>query len=174
MGTFIDLTGQRFGQLTVISRAGSSYGNVTWNCLCECGKHVVVKAGSLRSGNTKSCGCLKRQMGTINGKQFSTTHGSSHSRLYSVWRGMKARCTNPKHKHYKHYGGRGIRVCDEWYNDFAAFQAWAVSQGYNPNALKGQCTIDRINVNGDYCPDNCRWVDMKAQRINQRRRKKCS
>lgn len=96
------------------------------------------------------------------------THGQSKSRLYTVWRGMKSRCTNPNHPAYKHYGGRGIDICDEWKHDFSAFRDWAVANGYNENAALGQCSIDRIDNDQGYCPTNCRWATAREQSYNKR------
>lgn len=159
-----DLTGQRFGRLTVIGRAGSTPGGVAaWLCRCECGNEAIVAGWSLRCGNTKSCTCLKNEVA----KELFTVHGKCMSRLHGVWKGMKERCSNPKHNRYHRYGGRGITVCDDWLNNFQAFYDWAMANGYDENAPRGQCTIDRIDNDKGYSPDNCRWVDMKGQRHNQ-------
>ena len=165
----LDLTGQRFGRLTAVSCTGiKQNGNYMWNCKCDCGKDVVVKADHLRRGDTQSCGCINagRQKG-IPRKHGCACNGNKE-RLYGVWSAMKNRCENPNHMHYKNYGGRGIKICPEWH-DFITFRNWAVSTGYDENAPKGQCTIDRIDVNGNYYPDNCRWVDMKTQNGNRRK-----
>ncbi len=166
-----DIAGKRFGRLTVIERYGvNNHRNITWKCICDCGNVVIEDGSSLRSGHTKSCGCL---MTEIVSAQFKK-HGGSKSRLYVVWGGMIARCTNPSHTAYKNYGGRGISVCDEWKNDFAKFQKWAYENGYDENAKTHVCTIDRINNDGNYGPNNCRWVDMKTQCNNTQRNKKAS
>lgn len=160
----IDLTGRKFGKLTVIECAEqSNNGHLLWKCACDCGNEVIVDSNKLQKGNTASCGCLRIDVKRRGGLK----HGMSHSRLYSVWKDMKYRCNNPSAPNYKHYGGRGIKVCDEW-QTFEPFYNWAMSSGYNPDAQFAQCTIDRIDVNGDYEPLNCRWVDMKTQRNNQR------
>lgn len=164
MSAVKDLTGQRFGRLTVIRREGSDKrGNAVWLCRCDCGNETVVDGWSLRCGNTKSCICLKYEVV----KEQFTVHGQSLSRLHGVWKGMKERCSNPKHNRYHRYGGRGITVCDEWRNSFQAFYDWAIVNGYDENAPRGQCTIDRIDNDKGYNPDNCRWVDAKTQRHNQ-------
>lgn len=163
-----DLTGERFGRLVVLSRAGSSSGGAAkWLCRCDCGNHAVVYGSSLVRGNSKSCSCLKNELL----KKRRTTHGQSASRLHKIWAGMKERCSNPKNNRYHRYGGRGITVCDEWRNDFAKFYEWAMANGYDENAPRGQCTIDRIDNDACYSPDNCRWVDAKTQRNNQSNRK---
>ena len=154
MSKLIDLTGQTFGRLTVIERRGNQNAHATWLCSCSCGRMVVVASGSLRHGTTLSCGCLHRD------KQ--TTHGLSKTQLYSVWCSIKDKCKNITHESYINYGGRGISYCKEW-EDFLPFYEWAINNGY-----KKGLTIDRIDVNGDYTPSNCRWVTMQAQQRNKR------
>lgn len=150
--------GQRFNMLTVVCYAGkSSHGDRVFKCVCDCGKETTATASDLMSGNKKSCGCLHGE-----------NHGHSDDRLYGVWQTMKARCNRPTNQKYKDYGGRGISVCAEWQNSFTSFREWALKNGYDYDAPYGKCTIDRIDVNGDYEPSNCRWVDMKTQVKNQR------
>lgn len=164
-----DLTNRKLGRLTVLEMVGISESRRNlWLCQCDCGNRAVVPATSLVSGHTQSCGCLMRE--TVS-RQF-TTHGESNSRLYTVWSGMINRCESPRHNAYKHYGGRGIKLCDEWRNSYEAFRDWAYANGYDENAEYGDCTIDRIDVNGNYEPSNCRWVDAKTQAKNQRPRKR--
>lgn len=156
--------GDKYGQLTIIERAENDNRNQTRVvCKCDCGKVVTVRIIHLKSGMTKSCGCYLRERV----KQSSTKHGQSNSRLYSVWNGMKDRCYNINNRQYKNYGGRGIKICEEW-QDFEPFYKWAISYGYNPEAVKGKCTIDRINNDGNYEPSNCRWVGMDIQQKNKR------
>ena len=136
-------------------------------CKCDCGTIKKVPSIVLRRGQSKSCGCSKAEFCA----KAHTIHNGKGTRLYVVWLGMIQRCENPNQLHYKHYGGRGISVCGEWH-DFDNFRDWAMKHGYDPKAKRGDCTIDRINNDGNYCPDNCRWTTMKEQRINQRKRSK--
>ena len=156
-----DMTGKKFGHLTVLERgANKNGGRAVWKCRCECGAIVERYGTDLRAGRTVSCG--KCQCWHTKKDPYNRT------RLYWVWHSMKNRCYNPKELAYKSYGGRGILVCDEWRDSFTAFRKWAHSNGYDENAPRGECTLDRIDVNGNYCPENCRWVDMKAQAENKR------
>lgn len=157
----LDLRGQKFGKLTVIKQLPErKNGHIVWECLCECGKTTVVKGVHLKSGHTKSCGCYSSERTTL----MNTTHGETHTRLYSIWNSMKNRCNNPKRNCYPYYGGRGIRVCEEWENSFVSFRDWAQNNGYAPHL-----TLDRINPDKNYEPNNCRWATWHEQRINQRR-----
>lgn len=161
----IDLTGQRFGMLTVIKRTEdyifkSGRRERMWRCQCDCGNIVDVIGTNLKNNNTTSCGCFRKEKI----KNDKTIHGLSKSRLNYIYRHMKSRCYNYNNKNYKNYGERGINICDEWLgkNGFINFYEWSISHGYSENL-----TIDRINVNGNYSPDNCRWVDLNTQENNR-------
>lgn len=166
MGKFIDLTGRRFGRLLVLEKAGRNDSlQILWRCRCDCGKETITRGLTLRNGETKSCGCLFEESRKAG---FHVIHGGSKERLYNIWRAMRSRCNNPNNWKYSDYGGRGIRVCSEW-NKYPVFRQWAMTHGYE-NSL----SIDRIDVDGNYEPDNCRWADDKTQANNKRsRRNKC-
>lgn len=155
----MDLTGQKYGRLTVISQNGMTRsGNAKWLCRCDCGNLTTVAAGALRSGTTVSCGCWIREKTS----QRSYIHGETNTRLHHIWSSMKARCYYTKAINYPNYGGRGIRVCAEWRNGYMAFRNWALKNGYTEKS-----TIDRKNVNGNYCPENCQWISAFDQQSNK-------
>jgi len=164
MAKLIDLSNKKFGRLTVIQRAkNSKNGDSRWFCKCVCGETKTIQGNHLRTGAIRSCGCLEKE----NRFEVNKTHGESNTRLYGVWLGIRKRCFNINEPAYHNYGGRGITVCHEWDN-YETFRDWAMANGYDPKAKRGECTIDRIDVDGNYEPSNCRWVDMKVQRQNQR------
>lgn len=164
-----DLTGRRFGRLTVIGIEDTNTRKTYWACQCDCGKMKRVRSDSLLRGSIRSCGCLKEERDKINlnssasKKKFEETgYKVGGTRLYGIWQNMKGRCNNPNDARYDRYGGRGIKVCGEWETDFIAFHDWAIASGYSDDL-----TLDRKDNDGDYCPDNCRWATQKEQSNNR-------
>ena len=163
-----DIIGKTFGRLTVIkidhlipryNKAGGLKGHrIYYLCQCECGNTKIVNRDCLLKGNTKSCGCYKKEFA----KSSFSIHNLTNHRLYNTWAHMKSRCYRTTDKAYKNYGGRGIKICDEWKNNFKAFYDWAMNNGYNDNL-----TIDRIDVNGNYEPDNCRFITIREKENNK-------
>lgn len=149
--------GQTFERLTVlrILEERSNRGHILTECQCICGNKTIVPLSSIKSGHTRSCGCLEAE-----GNNYA--HRLSGTRIYKIWKGIKTRCYNQNHHTYAYYGARGIRMCDEWYNDFMSFYTWSMENGYNDSL-----SIDRINPNGHYEPNNCRWVTQKEQQYNK-------
>ena len=160
MGKFIDLTGKKFGMLTAVRKFGyDKYWAVIWLCVCECGTETKVTTSGLRSGHTKSCGCGKSRLIT----ETITKHGLYYHPLYAVLLGIKKRCNNRKCEAFKNYGGRGIKICKEW-EDVGVFIKWAEENGWEPGLQ-----IDRINNDGNYCPENCRFITCKENVNNKTR-----
>lgn len=166
--TLEDLTNQVFGRLTVIERAedyvqpnGSR--RPRWKCQCECGNIKITTASNLKRGITTSCGCFQRE----NMSRLKKTHGgwANNEKLFGVWIGIRKRCLSSYAHNYSDYGGRGITICDEWKDDYSAFKEWSISNGYKEGM---GLSIDRIDVDGDYCPENCRWADNLTQQNNKR------
>ena len=171
MKTAKDLTGKVFGKLIVIKKVGTDKKyNTQWLCKCECGNEKIVARDKLIIGHTTSCGCARKNFF----KNLNKIHGLSHSRLWYVWYNIKNRCYRNTSKYYKYYGGRGITMCKEWLDDYQNFYNWAIKNGYDETAPKGACTIDRIDVNGNYEPNNCRWISMREQSRNKRNNKRIS
>lgn len=158
-----DLTGEKFGYLEVVSITDErKHGKVVWLCKCSCGNLTRVTSNNLQNGSTMSCGCYSKKVLA----QSRVKHGMHNSRIYNIYICMKERCYNPNSKSYLEYGGRGIEICDEWLGEsgFQNFCSWAFTNGYEE-----KLTIDRINVNGNYCSENCRWTTRKVQNNNTRR-----
>lgn len=157
-GKILDLTNQKFGRLTALHMVERNTSNkVQWLCKCDCGNFKKVTTGHLRSGHTNSCGCYNIESSIT----ANISHGGKGTRLYNIWCDMKKRCYNQKHRSYERYGGRDIKVCDEWLHDFSTFRDWSIVNGYADNL-----TIDRINNDGNYEPSNCRWTTQKEQNNN--------
>lgn len=157
MPAFQDLTGKKFGRLTAIKRDFTKK-RTAWLCKCECGNTKIVTSTHLKSGLTKSCGCLQKERAI----EAKTKHKQSSTSLYHRWKAIKQRCHNPNNKRYYQYGGRGIKMCDEWRNDFLTFEKWAYDNGY-----KEELTLDRIDNDKGYAPSNCRWTSYTEQARNR-------
>ena len=162
----LDITGQKFGRMTVIEISHrNGKGRVFWKCLCDCGKEKAVSSWHLRLGGTKSCGCLHTDFAKSgkSNRKHGDANGGKLTTEYWRWQSMKARCYNPHNRSYPAYGGRGINICDRWKNDYAAFLS---DMGRCPKGY----ILDRIDVNGDYEPSNCRWISLRDSQANMRPR----
>lgn len=180
MYKFVDLTGKKFGKLTVIKRVGVDKGrNILWLCKCDCGNEIIVNRGGLKNGSIKSCGCLLRETAKNKIIQYNKNrrkyknlpYDKTQYTLYNVWTKMMDRCYNKKSPRYKDWGGRGIKVCKGWHN-FENFYYWAISLKYNITQPWYDRTLDRIDNNANYKPGNCRVVSMAIQNKNKRNNKK--
>ena len=153
----INLLGERFTRLVVVESMGkNNKGQYIWKCQCDCKNFVTVSTSALRSKNTRSCGCIHKEQLSKRNKENRKWY-TKHPRLKRIWDAMKHRCENPNNETYNYYGGKGICVCREW-QDFYLFEKWSLNNGYGDHL-----TIDRIDENKDYCPENCRWTDMTTQ-----------
>lgn len=163
MGSVIDIHGKKFGRLTVLSYEGTNNDHkALWKCVCDCGNECIVTGKDLRNGRIKSCGCFRKEVTRKQSLKHGDTIGGKRSRLHSIWHGMLSRCYNPNHVRYSSYGERGIHVYDMWHS-YPNFKEWALQSGYADGL-----SIERLDVNGNYSPDNCTWIPLQDQALNKR------
>lgn len=156
MPKFIDLTGQRFGRLTIVSRAPDTLpGRARWNCVCDCGTRTVSRSDAFKNSKNASCGCYNNELSVARLK----THGKTHTPEYKIWQGMRSRCKNPSNAAFYKYGARGIIVCQRWHN----FEHFFADMGKRPSIKH---SIDRLDGTKNYQPDNCRWATARQQQNN--------
>lgn len=158
----LQLANRKFGRWTVIKEAENKGRHRAWICKCDCGNEKDVYQDHLVSGKSQSCGCFRTEKVSVVMREIKTKHNWYGTRLYKAWQSMKMRCTNPNNHNYENYGGRGIKLCEEW-REFTPFKEWALNNGYDDTL-----TIDRIDVNGNYEPSNCRWTTIAVQNNNKR------
>ena len=164
MGKTNDITGKRYGRLTVVRRWEKlPTGHSKWLCVCDCGNTKIVEDSNLKHSDKISCGCWRKELYIENAKW----RGESHTPLFQIWQSMINRCTKPNAQNYKYYGGRGIQVCDDWIdpiNGYFLFKGWALTNGYEDGL-----SIERIDYDGNYTPENCKWIPLNEQSKNTRR-----
>lgn len=172
---FIDITGNRYNRLKVLHLSNTNTGKSKWVCLCDCGQQIIAIAGNLKNGTTKSCGCLRKEVSRQhllkNSKKYNTTHGESGKGIveYNTWLNIHTRTTNNKHAEYKNYGGRGISMCQRWIKGngiLTGYECFLKDMGRRPSKYH---SIERVDNDGDYCPENCIWATMKEQQLNKNR-----
>lgn len=157
-----DFKGMKFGKLTILERCGSKNKRAIWKCICDCGNYYIGVGSEIKSGGVKSCGCLRKKTAALQGKKSRIYFSEKEKRLKRIYDGMKARCYNKNSAQYLNYGGKGIKIFDLWLENFNTFKSWAIANGY-----KNELTLDRIDNDKGYEPQNCRWSTYKVQENNR-------